>query len=279
MDIPIKNRYNTIMMENKIQTIQIHYFKKDGFISSSNENEKHVKILPYLSIVQSVEGSYDIALGNGETRQTGEGGFFIAPSGVRQTIVHHRGEKNHRMVCRWLFLEAEINGVRSLDGTYRFPMLIGETEKREMNDLFDRLFSTEDVCKTYSCLYEIIGLLLRMAQPIERAVDPDLQNAVQYMKAYYATPIKVETLAKIANCSVSNFFAAFKRQWGVSPIAYLNQYRLSLAVDLLRETQSSIKEIAAAVGIEDALYFSKLFKKNYGATPSVYRAAYRNGSV
>ena len=81
-----------------ITTAEIKYLKKGGFQSSSCENLKRVKILPYLSIVQSVEGSYDIALGNGNTYQTGENGFFIAPSNVQQTITHHVNPKSGTMV-------------------------------------------------------------------------------------------------------------------------------------------------------------------------------------
>ena len=53
-----------------IKDVQIKQFKKGGFRSLHHEGIRHIKVLPYLSIVQSVEGSYDIALGSGETQQT-----------------------------------------------------------------------------------------------------------------------------------------------------------------------------------------------------------------
>ena len=86
--IPTKNMYNTIEVRTlEIKSIQIEYLKKSGFYQVMNEGVKHVKVLPYLSIVQSVEGSYDIALGNGKVLQTGEGGFFVAPSDVIGFII------------------------------------------------------------------------------------------------------------------------------------------------------------------------------------------------
>ena len=84
--------YNTIeVMTLKITSVQINVLKKEGFHSVSNENVKHTKVLPYLSIVQSVEGSYDIALGRGDMLQTGEGGFFIAAVIRRNAVQERRG--------------------------------------------------------------------------------------------------------------------------------------------------------------------------------------------
>jgi len=93
----------------EIKNIEIKYFEKSEFIGLCNENIKHVKVLPYLSIVQSTEGSYDIALANNKSEQTEQGGFFIAPSNVQQTIIHHVNKQSGRMSARWIFLDVEIN--------------------------------------------------------------------------------------------------------------------------------------------------------------------------
>ena len=99
--------YNTIeVIFLDIKNAEIKFFKKDGFVSARNDNLQHIKVLPYLSIVQSVEGSYDIALGRGDMQQTGDGGFFIAPAHIQQTIVHHVDPRSKRMRARWLFLSA-----------------------------------------------------------------------------------------------------------------------------------------------------------------------------
>ena len=54
---------------------------------------------------------------------------------------------------------------------------------------------------------------------------------------------------------------------------YINQIRMEKAGELIRESTSNVymKEISAAVGIDDQLYFSRIFKKYYGITPSEYR--------
>lgn len=255
-----------------IKSAEIKYFKKNGFYSAHNDNLRHIKVLPYLSIVQSVEGSYDITLGNGATMQTGEGGFFIAPSGVQQNIVHHANQKSGTMTCRWLFVDVEINKAYRLDTLYRFPIILEGYFKKKMNDLFDRLFSTEDFWDNYSCCYEILGLLLQGSEYSTNKINQGIQNSVEYIIRNHTQAISISDLAKIANMSESNFYAAFKKCIGSSPIAYLNHYRLTLAAELLKETTATISEIAYKSGINDPLYFSKLFKKTYGISPKEYRA-------
>lgn len=259
----------------EIKNAEIKYFKKDGFLSESTENVTHVKILPYLSVVQSVEGSYDITLGNGKKERTGDGGFFIAPSGIQQTIVHHINRESKRMICRWLFIDVEINRAYKLDSLYQFPTVITDEHKNELNILFDELFESDDIWSNYSCCYKILGLLLQSSEPSMRKIDEGIQKAVAYLTENYRSQMSIKELAKTANMSESNFYAEFRRDMGSSPIAYLNRYRLSLAADRLTETNDTINEISYEVGINDPLYFSKLFKKTYSMTPKEYRLMHR----
>lgn len=259
----------------KLEKIDISYFKTAGFTSTTTENMKHVKILPYLSIVQSVEGSYDIALASQSTEQTGNGGFFIAPSGVQQTIVHHVNPSSGKMICRWLFLDAKVNGEHTLDTLYRFPTLVGKEYQKELNALFDALFSAKDLCETYSCCYRIIGLLLRMASPAQSRFSNPIENAINFMMANYEKQLSVREIAQKASMSESNFYASFKRYVGSSPITYLNHFRLSLAAEKLAVSNEPINTISMSVGIRDALYFSKLFKQFYKITPQQYRAIHQ----
>lgn len=260
----------------EIKTATIKAWNKGSFHSDSIENVTHVKILPYLSIVQSVEGSYDIALGDGKQMQTGEGGFFIAPSGVQQHIVHHVSKESNGMSCRWIFLDVEINKVFSLDSLYQFPVVIGDGIKEELNTLFDRLFATDDVWENYSDCYQLLGLLLQTATPIRNELQSGIQKAIAYVAEHYSEQITVAKLASVSNMSESNFYAVFKKQVGASPIAYLNRYRLSAAADKLAMTEDTVNEISYSVGITDPLYFRKLFKRAYGASPKEYRLLYKS---
>jgi len=259
----------------KITSVQIKHFEKNGFYSVCNEGRRHIKVLPYLSIVQSVEGSYDISLGSGAPLCTGDGGFFIAPSNVQQTIVHHVNKSTKRMTCRWIFLDVEINKSFSLDSLYQFPAVINESFKNELNLWFDRIFETDDIWQNYSDCYALIGDLLKKATPMPSQINNGVRSAVAYINEHYPKKITIKTLSNIANLSESNFYVVFKKQMGISPIAYLNHYRLSVSTNKLVDTADTVSEISYSVGINDPLYFSKLFKKTYGMTPKEYRLLYQ----
>ncbi len=258
-----------------ITSAHIKFFQKSGFYSVQNENIKHVKVLPYLSIVQSVEGSYDITLGCGEQKQTNDGGFFIAPSNVQQNIVHHVNKKSGKMTCRWIFIDVEINKAFSLDNLYQFPVVINDERKNELNTLFDRIFATNNIWENYSDCYKLLDILVQMATPIKK-IHQGIQRTISYIAEHYSEQITVNNLANISNMSESNFYAAFKKHIGASPIAYINQYRLSIAAEQLTQNSMTVSEISYSVGINDPLYFSKLFKKIYGTTPKKYRNIYQN---
>ena len=64
----------------------------------------------------------------------------------------------------------------------------------------------------------------------------------------------------------------FKRAYGVSVNDYINQYRVSQAKALMDETDMKVYEIAFHVGFNDQHYFSKIFKRYQGVSPTEYRA-------
>lgn len=95
-------------------------------------------------------------------------------------------------------------------------------------------------------------------------------RVVEYMKENLAMPLTLEDIATEASMSLSKLSGLFKEQCGIGPIAYLNKLRISEAQRLIRDTSLNFTEISERVGIHSVHYFSKLFKKLSGATPSEY---------
>lgn len=261
----------------QIKNIGIEYVKKNGFTSTSCDGVCHTKVLPYLSIVQAVEGSYDIQLDNGATYNTGNGGFFIAPSNVQQRIIHNTDHASKKMICRWVFIRIKINDIYFFDEKFSLPTILPENIKSEMNAVFDRLFCTDNAFDEYICYYEIVKLLSLVANNIEKRLPLYMEQALCYIKDNYSKKISIEDIAKHAHLSSSHLFAVFKKQMGVSPISFLNSYRMSVAAELLQRTTKPIKQIASEVGVIDSIYFNKIFKKHYQMSPSEYREIYKNG--
>lgn len=127
-----------------------------------------------------------------------------------------------------------------------------------------------------TALYGLLGLIAaRLEQrPVTRQKESPLGiYALQkFIHDNLATPLTVATLAREAKLSVPHFTRLFKRQFAVSPMDYVIQKRVALAGSLLTETGLPLKQISATVGYDDPFYFSRLFKKVTGVSPSAYRA-------
>lgn len=98
-----------------------------------------------------------------------------------------------------------------------------------------------------------------------------VQVLLDYIHSHYKDKITIEELAKTASISKTEVLRCFKAIMGLSPISYLNSYRLQRAAHMLINTEKSIQEIAGGCGFDDNSYFSKLFKKKYHVTPRDYR--------
>lgn len=101
-----------------------------------------------------------------------------------------------------------------------------------------------------------------------------LKTAVDFIDEHYMDEdISLNTAANVANVSSNHFSALFSQNMGQTFIEYLTTLRMNKAKELLRCTGMRSSEVAGEVGYKDAHYFSYLFKKTQGMTPSEYRKA------
>lgn len=99
------------------------------------------------------------------------------------------------------------------------------------------------------------------------------EQAKAYIEAHYMeNDLSAETLCRYLNVSAAYFSTIFKKEVGLSFVAYLTKIRLEHAVELLRTTEDKTYVIAEQVGYTEPNYFSYVFKKQYGISPSRYRA-------
>lgn len=96
-------------------------------------------------------------------------------------------------------------------------------------------------------------------------------SALYEMERHYKNPISVEETADKLGVSAGHYIRLFKKETGMTPNAYLTKIRIETASRLLRSTHYTIQEISDQVGIPDANYFVKCFRKIYGITPTQYR--------
>jgi AraC-like DNA-binding protein len=123
-------------------------------------------------------------------------------------------------------------------------------------------------------LYTLMSLLVRTASWDQSAMPPGWTGAIHFQKALdyiaknYSRPITVKDIAENVNLSRSRLHQIFLQQIFISPKQYLTEYRIREARNLLEKRSGSIKEIALAVGFEDQLYFSNVFKQLTGKSPT-----------
>ena len=105
-----------------------------------------------------------------------------------------------------------------------------------------------------------------------------LEHSIEYIKTHYMDEnMSLNAVAQVANISANHFSALFSQNIGQTFIEYLTGIRMEHAKELLRCTGKRASEIALEVGYKDSHYFSYLFKKTQGMTPSDYRKAKEEG--
>ena len=117
-----------------------------------------------------------------------------------------------------------------------------------------------------------IGDTDRTEQPLTDSTVK-LMPAVQYIRQNYADKdmMKEERIAASCNMSVSHFRAVFKRETGLTVRDFIIQTRLVMAAHLLRNTNNNVIDIALESGFGQISCFNRIFHREFGETPTVFR--------
>jgi YesN/AraC family two-component response regulator len=93
----------------------------------------------------------------------------------------------------------------------------------------------------------------------------------RYIEAHYTEDISLQDVANAMGYSDAYFCKIFKQCFDKSFITYLNDFRTGKAIALLGDVTVSIKDVSTKAGYRDANYFTRIFKRSMGVTPSEYR--------
>ena len=94
---------------------------------------------------------------------------------------------------------------------------------------------------------------------------------MDYIREHFGEEITIKQAAELCFYSESHFMKYFKQYAGMPFIQYLNDYRLTMAGELLKMTEESVTQIALKCGFENLSYFNRLFRRKFGVTPGQYR--------
>ena len=104
-----------------------------------------------------------------------------------------------------------------------------------------------------------------------RSAGRRMEKALEYMLQHVDQPLQMAVISKLTGVSESTFYYLFKLATGYTPNDLFTRVRMQHAGGLLRETDLSVKEVAAALGYDDPFYFSRIFKSVHGVPPREYR--------
>jgi len=210
--------------------------------------------------------------------------YYIIPPGVPHEYyalpkhpwsiywIHFTGTQAQHFFDKFNALFPDFAGVLALD------------ERRI--SLFDNLinvmedgYSTTNLEYANLSLWQLLNSFLYesyfYSEAKKNSENNTVEAAIDYMKKHLEISLKINEVADHFNYSASHFFTLFKKRTGYSPIHYFNYLKVQKACQYLSFTSMSIKEISYALGFNDPLYFSRLFKKLMSASPLQYRAEYR----
>lgn len=121
---------------------------------------------------------------------------------------------------------------------------------------------------TLSVFYKIVNELSDVNDVQEDEVSNLLKNALEIIRNNYWKNPRIENVATELGVDRSYLYRIFKEQLGVSPKRFLDDYRLSVAFELLRSGNYSVVQVSQAVGYGSVTTFSKVFRDKYAMSPS-----------
>jgi AraC family transcriptional regulator, arabinose operon regulatory protein len=138
-------------------------------------------------------------------------------------------------------------------------------------------YSDKDLFALSTSFARLLGLCRihqKSALPRRRMAEDRVLQAIRYMRENVRCPLSLGDCARCAGWSSAHFSMAFRRQTNLSPIQFFTRLKMSLACELLKTTDLSMKEVAASIGLNDQFYFSRLFHRHLRMSPTAYRRDY-----
>lgn len=146
-----------------------------------------------------------------------------------------------------------------------------------LNDDIEELIKALNQCDTYLDSKNTLAEAL-----IKMCITPEISgrqvqgrkvilHAKQFIHKNFNKDINLDMVAKYVSMNAAYFSVLFKKEEKTNLIDYINNIRISKAMEFLRSPQYKIYEIAESTGFKDEKYFSKLFKKKLGLSPTEYR--------
>lgn len=253
-DIPIKFRECKTALEHRF------YLGGNTLISYGDLNT-FVKINDHTFLEQ-----YQTKL-LGQIKSGNQEAALEAAGSIKSYILGLKADDKTYIKSFYLSILLSINTIRS--------SLAGDHEEVKNLNL-TTLYPMIEACENIIDLHDILIVAVKkVADNVDnynkKNIKLLLKNAVEYLEAHYNEPLTLNDVSEALYVSSYYLSRMFKKELNKNFVDYLNEIRIEKAKELLKNVRYKTYEVAEAVGISDAHYFSKLFKKYVGLTPTEYK--------
>lgn len=150
-----------------------------------------------------------------------------------------------------------------------------------INNMLHRLYQfcntsgNLNMLRAKSLFFNLLDEILTCATNQQINHNRDLvEQSIEYMKLHYMNPLTIPELAAQYGLNAKQFAYLFQKYMGIGPNEYLIDHRMQQAKELLCTTNFSVAKISVCIGYSDPYYFSKLFKKRTGFSPSALQRSF-----
>ena len=235
--------------------------------------------LPFEMFFSVEKGKVSFDIGE-NTIDAAEGEAVLLPCDTEYTIKTCDGAR-----LGFVGFEARIFTVLRILSLFDYPLFFSSewgiysacksiSDMSEENEFTN--YRLENAIKTVSLLYSTISEITEKSLPLKSGESmmnnfASFADVLSHIGTHLAENIMQETLSGIAGLSPDSFYRQFKKVIGVSPKDYIIAERLRRARTMLVLTDLTVGEVSAAVGYENQFYFSGLFSKKHGVSPTGYK--------
>ena len=270
-----------------------NYYGKAYYYSGKASNEKHTDTDRFLYINDFGYCADHSKMSIRRNKGRPDYQLIYVTSGV--LTIHEQGKKRNLTsgdICLFRPNEPQIYTIDGITTTHYWILFTGSEVEKMLSFFKERSYhigafpELEHFCnnswsgsENEDEISELLldGMLITLIARIMKLVSQEgkklskLHNAIQIMKSECHIRRSNEELARLCGLSKFYFIKLFKKNFGVSPQEYYAKLIIDKSSHLLINTDYNISEIAKLCGIDDALYFSRMFKKHTSVSPSVYR--------
>lgn len=232
----------------------------------SMNNFKKIDKRQTSGFIIKVKGYSDYFI-DGKTLRVNEGEMIFLPKDASYTVTTYCENEN---LYTSINFQADLTNPKP-----KVYSLVNFYSTQYLNQNFSELWrfgNPSDKYKCLSLLYELISFLCRTEHldRDEKRKYAIIEPAIKHLKAHlYDSDLKIKKLHLLCGVSDTYFRRIFQSRFNITPQEYVIRSRIDYAKSIIESGDyDSINEVAKLVGYDDAMYFSKAFKKKYGFCPS-----------